>query len=131
VGFPGETESDFWETLEVVEEARFDVAYTYIYSPRPGTAAYLLEDDVPLEEKKRRLYILNDALRNIYQEKLPSLRGKIVEVLVDQKEGNLVSGKTANNLRVYLPEPSLEVGEWEEVILASGEGNKIYGSVRR
>lgn len=131
VGFPGETESDFQETLEMVKKAQFDVAYTYMYSPRPGTTAYLLEDDVPLPEKKKRLHILNDTLRNIYQEKLPSLRGKIVEVLVDQKEENLVSGKTANNLRVYLPESSLEVGEWKEAILTSGEGNKIYGSIRR
>ena len=94
VGFPGETDSDFQETLEVVKEAQFDVAYTYIYSPRPGTGASLLKDDIPLEVKKERLHILNDILRGIYQKKLPRLEGKIVEVLIDQKEGDLVSGRT-------------------------------------
>ncbi|HPZ81236.1 MAG TPA: tRNA (N6-isopentenyl adenosine(37)-C2)-methylthiotransferase MiaB [Candidatus Atribacteria bacterium] len=132
VGFPGETDSDFQETLEVVKEAQFDVAYTYIYSPRPGTGASLLKDDIPLEVKKERLHILNDILRGIYQKKLPRLEGKIVEVLIDQKEGDLVSGRTANNLRVYLREAhALEIGEWVEVLLTPGEENKVYGSVER
>ena len=131
VGFPEETDSDFQETLEVVKQAQFDVAYTYVYSPRPGTAAYLLKDDVPEEAKKERLHILNDTLRSIYQKKLSSLLGKVVEVLIDQKEKGLVSGRTANNLRVYLQESFGEVGEWKEVVLASGEGNKIYGSAKR
>lgn len=132
VGFPGETDSDFRETLDVVREAQFDVAYTYVYSPRPGTAAYLLEDDIPVCEKKERLHILNDTLRSIYQEKLPSLQGKVMEILIDQEEGGLLSGRGANNLRVYLKEPcSAEVGEWREVVLTPGEGNKVYGSVKR
>ena len=71
----------------MVKEAQFDVAYTYIYSPRPGTGASLLKDDIPLEVKKERLHILNDILRGIYQKKLPRLEGKIVEVLIDQKKG--------------------------------------------
>ena len=132
VGFPGETDSDFRETLNVVREAQFDVAYTYVYSPRPGTAAYLLEDDIPVCEKKERLHILNDTLRSIYQEKLPSLQGKVMEILIDQEEGGLLSGRGANNLRVYLKElSSAEVREWREVVLTSGEGNKVYGSVKR
>ena len=132
VGFPGETDSDFRETLDVVREAQFDVAYTYVYSPRPGTAAYLLEDDIPVCEKKERLHILNDTLRSIYQEKLPSLQGKVMEILIDQEEGGLLSGRGANNLRVYLKElSSAEVGEWREVVLTPGEGNKVYGSVKR
>ncbi len=132
VGFPGETDSDFRETLDVVREAQFDVAYTYVYSPRPGTAAYLLEDDIPVCEKKERLHILNDTLRSIYQEKLPSLQGKVMEILIDQEEGGLLSGRGANNLRVYLKELfSAEVGEWREVVLTPGEGNKVYGSVKR
>ena len=132
VGFPGETDSDFQETLDIVRKAQFDVAYTYVYSPRPGTAAYLLEDDVPLPEKKERLHVLNDTLRNIYRGKLPSLQGKVMEILIDRKEGGLLSGRGANNLRVYLREPcSMEVGEWIEVVLTPGEGNKVYGSVKK
>ncbi len=63
VGFPGETEKDFQETLKVVEQVQFDIAYTYMYSPRPLTASSRLQDDVPQRIKEERLKTLNTLLR--------------------------------------------------------------------
>src|SRR5690606_6817693 len=63
VGFPGETEEDFADTMALIEDVGFDVSFSFIYSPRPGTPAAMLEDPVPMEEKKRRLELLQARLR--------------------------------------------------------------------
>jgi tRNA-2-methylthio-N6-dimethylallyladenosine synthase len=65
VGFPGETESDFNDTLDVVKFCKYDSAFTFIFSPRIGTPAALMKDDVELEKKESRLYKLNELINNI------------------------------------------------------------------
>lgn len=88
VGFPGETEEDFQDTLSLVEECKFDNAFTFIYSPRENTPAAKLEDNVNLEEKEQRLYQLNEIVNKYFLENNQKLIGSIVPVLVEGKNTN-------------------------------------------
>jgi tRNA-2-methylthio-N6-dimethylallyladenosine synthase len=104
VGFPGETEEQFEETLSLVKEVEFDSAFTFIYSPREGTPAAKMKDDVPMEVKKERLYRLNETLNEISRRKNEELRGKVVEVLVEgesKKDSSVLSGRTRSNKLVH------------------------------
>ncbi|GJM73420.1 tRNA-2-methylthio-N(6)-dimethylallyladenosine synthase [Paenibacillus macerans] len=83
VGFPGETAEQFEETLSLVREVGYDSAYTFVYSPREGTPAAVMEDNVPLEVKKQRLARLNDTVNEFSRRSNDALRGQIVEVLVE------------------------------------------------
>lgn len=83
VGFPGETEEDFEETIDVVNECKFDSAFTFIFSPRVGTPAAKMADNITLDEKNKRLYRLNDLINKYSKEKNESYLGKIVPVLIE------------------------------------------------
>lgn len=104
VGFPGETEEQFQDTLSLVEEVGYDAAYTFVYSPRAGTPAAVMEDNVSEEEKKQRLYRLNELVNRIGREKNEALRGQIVEVLVEgesKTNPDVLSGRTRTNKLVH------------------------------
>lgn len=88
VGFPGETEEDFLDTLSLAEECKFDNAFTFIYSKRENTPASKLEDNVTLEEKEQRLYRLNEIVNKYFLENNQKLIGSIVLVLVEGKNTN-------------------------------------------
>ena len=88
VGFPGETEEDFQDTLSLAEECKFDNAFTFIYSPRENTPAAKLEDNVTLEEKEQRLYKLNEIVNKYFLENNQKLVGHVVPVLVEGKNTN-------------------------------------------
>lgn len=99
VGFPSEEESDFEETLDLVNYCKFDNAYTFIFSPREGTPAAKLEDKTTLKEKEERLYKLNEIVNKYFLESNQKLLGKEVDVLVEgpsEKEG-LLCGYTDTN----------------------------------
>ncbi len=85
VGFPGETEEDFKETLEVVNKCKYDGAFTFIFSPRVGTPAAKLEDNVRIEEKEQRLYQLNNLINKYSKENNDKYLDKIVPVLLEEK----------------------------------------------
>ncbi|MGI6559236.1 MAG: tRNA (N6-isopentenyl adenosine(37)-C2)-methylthiotransferase MiaB [Limnochordia bacterium] len=100
VGFPGETEEDFEETLRVVEEIQLDSAFTFIFSPRPGTVAAKMEDQVPEEVKKERIYRLIELQNRISLERNRVLTGSIQEVLVEgpsQTDPDKYMGRTRGN----------------------------------
>lgn len=110
VGFPGEGEEDFAETLDLVEKCRFDSAYTFIYSPRRGTKAEELGDNVPQEQKRERLKVLMDLQNRISLELNREVVGQHVEVLVEERRkgklgGMVHSGRTCTNKIVVLEEP--------------------------
>lgn len=97
VGFPGETEEDFLETLEVVKACKFDSAFTFIFSPRIGTPAAKMEDNVSLEEKSNRLQRLNDLVNKFSKEANETYLEKIVPVLIEgysEKDNNKLMGYT-------------------------------------
>ena len=106
VGFPGETEHDFLQTLEVVERARFDGAYTFQYSPRPGTRAASLPDQVPKEVVQERFERLVALQERIALERNEAQVGQTFEVLVegDGKQGATQS-RTRTNRIVHLVDP--------------------------
>ena len=96
VGFPGETKEDFEETLKLAEECKFDSAFTFIYSPREGTPAAKMKDDVTLKEKEQRLYKLNEVINKHARIINDNLLGKTMPVLLES-----VSGKDENLLAGY------------------------------
>ncbi len=100
VGFPGETEDNFMETLTAVEQIRYDSAFTFVYSPRKGTSAARMEEQISLEEKKERLAQLNDLVNEIGREKNLEYLGRDVEVLVEGYSKNrtdILTGRTDTN----------------------------------
>ncbi|WP_124727487.1 tRNA (N6-isopentenyl adenosine(37)-C2)-methylthiotransferase MiaB [Staphylospora marina] len=118
VGFPGETEEQFEDTLSLVREVEFDSAFTFIYSPREGTPAAKMQDDVPMEVKKERLDRLNRLLAEIGRRKNEALRGQVVEVLVEgesKKDPNVLSGRTRTNKLVHFRGPKHLIGQFVKI----------------
>jgi tRNA A37 methylthiotransferase MiaB len=103
VGFPGETEDDFVQTLEAVEEVRYDSAYTFIYSPRQGTEAAAMPDQVPDEVKHERVERLIDVVQRVAAERNAERIGRTEEVLVEgpsRTDPSLLRGRTRRNTTV-------------------------------
>jgi tRNA-2-methylthio-N6-dimethylallyladenosine synthase len=107
VGFCGETEEQFQHTLDLLEEVRFDIVHVAAYSPRPGTLSFKWEDDVPLEEKKRRLHAVEQVQERIARELNAPYAGRDEEVLIEahQVAGGLHQwrGRTRTNKLVFFP----------------------------
>lgn len=118
VGFPNETEEQFQETLSLVKEVEYDSAFTFIYSPREGTPAAKMQDNVSLEVKKDRLQRLNEVLNEISLRKNEALRGQVLEVLVEgesKKNPDILSGRTRTNKLVLFPGPKSLIGRMVDV----------------
>jgi len=97
VGFPGETEEDFEETLDVVRKCQYDSAFTFIFSPRIGTPAAKMEDNTPLNEKEERLYRLNALVNEFAKKANDAYLGRVVPVLIEgvsEKNSNMMMGYT-------------------------------------
>lgn len=101
VGFPGETEEHFQSTYQLLAGQRFDVVHVAAYSPRPGTPAARLEDDVPLPEKERRRHLVEELQQEIASEISGQLPGSTVEVLVEEKHRGRWKGRTRGNKLVF------------------------------
>ena len=101
VGFPGETEEQFMNTYKLLEEIRFDVVHVAAFSPRPGTAASRLPDDVPQEEKERRRRIVEELQEKIAGEINQQLLEETVEVLVEEKHRGKWKGRTRTHKLVF------------------------------
>ena len=99
VGFPGETEEDFDQTLHLLDEVQYDSLFSFKYSPRPNTAALAMEDKVPEEEKQRRLVILQEKQRAIQIRRNAETIGSVREVLVEGRHESLGQwiGRTSDN----------------------------------
>lgn len=104
VGFPGETKAQFANTAKIMRSVKYDMAYLAQYSPRTGTAAAKLKDNVPITEKKRRKEFLNDILRKTALANNKKYVGKIVEVLIEKLDGGFAAGKTRTfkNVRIAI-----------------------------
>ena len=104
VGFPGETEEEFGGTYRLLEEERFDVVHVAAYSPRPGTPAARLPDDLPPEEKERRRRALEELQANIAEEINQALLGETLEILVEERRKGKWKGRTRTNKLVFFPD---------------------------
>jgi len=118
VGFPGETEEDFLETLDLVERCRFDSAFTFIFSPRSGTPAAKMDQQVPFDVKKERLQRLMKLQNRISREINETYRDKIVEVLVEERSEDgkgLLTGRTTTNKPVLFAGDDSLIGRMVKV----------------
>ncbi|MNC31913.1 (Dimethylallyl)adenosine tRNA methylthiotransferase MiaB [compost metagenome] len=118
VGFPGETEEQFEETLSLVREVGYDMAYTFIYSPREGTPAASMEDNVPQEVKNGRLKRLNDLIKELSRVSNDRMLGELVEVLVEGESKNnasVLSGRSRANKLVHFEGPQELIGSFVQV----------------
>jgi tRNA-2-methylthio-N6-dimethylallyladenosine synthase len=129
VGFPGESEQDFEATLEVVRYARFEQMFSFKYSPRPHTQAAAWQDDVPEEEKSRRLAALQELQREIQLDiHNDKYLGRTFEILVEgpAKDGRRLSGRTESNKVVNFSGDSLP-GEFSRVRITGYGANSLLG----
>lgn len=125
-GFPGETEADFEGTLEVVRQSRFDMIFTFLYSPRPGTRAAEMEDQVPHEVKVRRFGALSELENSIARENNEALVGSVQRVLCDEA-GEICTGRSGQNKPVSFTSASARVGEFTDVVIKSAEAYRLCG----
>ena len=132
VGFPGETEEDFQETLDVVRKVRYDSAFTFIYSKRTGTPAAAMEDQVPPEVVKDRFDRLLAMVQEISREMSSRFTGTVQEVLVEEINGqdpSLVTGRMSNNLLVHFPGDASMIGSYRKVSLDACKGFYYMGTL--
>jgi tRNA-2-methylthio-N6-dimethylallyladenosine synthase len=115
VGFPGETEEQFMNTYRLLEELRFDACHVAAYSPRPGTPAARMVDDVPADEKKLRRIAIEKLQEKIAGEINAQLLGKTVEVLVEEKKKGKWKGRTRTHKLLFFEEEGDWRGKLKEV----------------
>ena len=130
VGFPGETEEDFEETLDVVSKVRYDSAYTFIYSKRSGTPAASMEDQVPEDVVKERFAKLLKVVQTISAERTNEKLGMTEPVLIEQvneQDESLVTGRLSNNAVVHLPGDASMIGSIVPVLLKESKGFYYMG----
>ena len=132
VGFPGETDEDFEETLDVVRKVHYDNAYTFIYSKRTGTPAAAMENQVPDADNKVRFDKLLALVQNCAREQTARYTGTVQEVLIeevnDHKPG-YVTGRMSNNLLVHFPGEASRIGQYVNVSLDECKGFYFMGTV--
>ena len=135
VGFPGETDEDFADTLSLTERVRYHSMFSFKYSPRPNTLAdKRLPDDVPEEEKTRRIVALQAAQRAIQTELNTGLIGQTVDVLVDsasRRRDTEVSGRTSQNVVVNMPGPAAWIGRTLGVQVERAGAHSVWGQAGR
>ena len=132
VGFPGETEEDFNDTLEVVNECKYDSAFTFIFSPREGTPASKMKDDVSFKEKEQRLYKLNDVINRYAKEANEKYLGKTVKVLLEgksTKKGSTLAGYTDTMKLVNVKTSEDKIGEIVDVKITNVQSFSMDGEM--
>lgn len=132
VGFPGETEEDFKDTLEVVKQAGFDSAYTFLYSKRTGTPAAVMENQVPEAVAKERFQRLLALVSEQSGKLTARYTGTVAEVLVEEQneqDGSLLTGRLSNNLLVHFPGEASLIGKLVPVKLVECKGFYYIGAL--
>ena len=132
VGFPGETDRDFQETIDLLDEVQYDSLFSFKYSPRPNTAALAMEDRVPEEEKQRRLLVVQEKQRAIQIQRNAELIGSTQEVLVEGRHQALGQwiGRTSSNRTLNFTHPETDinlVGRYLPVRVTRSGPNSLVG----
>jgi tRNA-2-methylthio-N6-dimethylallyladenosine synthase len=134
VGFPGEEDEDFYETMDLIMRVRFHNIFSFAYSPRKYTQALALPNQVPREKAMERLRFLQAEQRKITLQRNKELEGKIVEVLVEgtsKKSDSEVSGRTRTNIVVNFQGPRELIGRIVEVRVIKGYANSVKGALEK
>jgi tRNA-2-methylthio-N6-dimethylallyladenosine synthase len=132
VGFPGETESDFEATMKLIEDVQFDMSFSFLYSPRPGTPAAEMADEVSYEtkmERLKRLKIRIDELENVYSEKMVGTVQRVVVEGISKKDERELAGRTDNNRVVNFAGSAELVGRFVEVKITSVSMHTLRGEL--
>ena len=131
IGFPGETEEDFNDTLKIIDEIGFDKSFSFIYSKRPGTIAASLSDNVNETEKKLRLAAVQDKLNKNTEKISESMIGSIQKVLVEgySKKGLTLSGRTENMRTTHFNGNESMIGQIVSVKITGGFANSLKGEL--
>ena len=132
VGFPGETEEDFQDTLDVVRQVRYDSAFTFIYSKRTGTPAAAWDDQIPEDVVKDRFDRLLALVQETGRERSARFLGKRMGVLaehVNEQDPSLITGRLDNNLVVHFPGDASMIGKIIDVTLTECKGFYYFGEV--
>jgi tRNA-2-methylthio-N6-dimethylallyladenosine synthase len=134
VGFPGETEADFEQTLALIDEVEYDSIFCFKYSPRPNTPSLKLEDAIPDEEKSRRLIVLQERQREIQRRRYQRHVGQVLEVMVEgknQARGQWI-GRTSQNKTLNFTAPQAKVpeaGSYIPVVTTGSFPNSLLGEM--
>ena len=132
VGFPGESEEDFQQTLDLVDYCKYDNAFTFVFSPRVGTPAEKLNDDVPLKEKEERLQRLNEKVNTYFLENNKKLEGKVLDVLVEgisDKKNMYYGYSDTNKLVNFVSNKDLELGDIVPVKITASKTWSLDGEL--
>ena len=132
VGFPGETERDFEQTLALIEELDYDISFSFIYSPRPGTPAASLPDETPASVKQHRLAILQDQLRRQASAHAAAMVGSVQRVLVagrSKRDPGQLQGRTENNRVVNFRADDALMGDFTDVRIDEALPNSLRGTL--
>ena len=132
VGFPGESEADFEKTLSLVDGLGFEQAYSFMYSPRPGTPAASMPEQVPLAVKKRRLSVLQKRLLELSTAAMQAMVGSVQQVLVEgrsKKSARDLCGRTDSNWVVNFNGNSGHLGRLIDVRITAAKSNSLLGEV--
>jgi tRNA-2-methylthio-N6-dimethylallyladenosine synthase len=132
VGFPGETEEDFLETMDLVRRVRYDSAFTFLYSVRRGTPAAAMEDQVPEAVKHERFNRLIDLVHSIWEEKAADYQDKVLPVLIEgfsKTDASMLTGKTESGKTVDLPGDPVLIGQIVPVRITKAQTFSCYGEL--
>ena len=132
VGFPGETEEDFQDTLDVVNSCQYDGAFTFIFSPREGTPASKMEDETPIAIKEERLHRLNELINSYSNQKNQEYVGKVVKVLIQgtsEKDPNKVYGYTETMKLVNVVASKDMIGKIIPVLITDAKSFSLDGKM--
>ena len=132
VGFPGETDQDFQDTMNLVHEMGFDTSFSFIYSPRPGTPASNLPDPTPMDVKKQRLSILQERLNMQAMRYSQALIGSTQRILVtgtSKKSATQLAGRTECNRVINFSGPQTLIGQFVDVNITDAQPNSLRGRV--
>ena len=128
VGFPGETEAEFEDTVSLIEQVRFDALFTFIYSPRPGTPAAKMPDPTTKEEKNRRFDRLVAVQNAISEEKHRAYVGKTLRVLVDGRDGDFLTARTDGGRLVRFAGDDDLIGQFANVTITASTTWSLVGT---
>jgi tRNA-2-methylthio-N6-dimethylallyladenosine synthase len=131
VGFPGETEEEFEDTLKLIDRVGYDALFTFIFSPRGGTPAAKMEDPTPKAEKNRRFDRLVELQNRISEEKHRSYIGKTFTVLVDGRDGENLTSRTDGGRLVRFPGEDSLIGQFVDVTVTDCTTWSLVGELAR
>lgn len=129
VGFPGETEEDFKASLKAVGDIRFGGLYVFRYSPRPGTKAASMTDDVPFEEKKRRHALILELSNTISAEIVSSYAGTVQQVLAEKYDNGILEARTRSARKVFIKGGRQYLGKTIDVFVREAKINSLFGDI--